>query len=85
MLFLSLESLTAYQISIPVKYLFGLKHRSAEHAYQYVKAKRSGDISRATEIQSALDAKKIGNMVTPSPSFTDNPVSLMTEIIEAKA
>ena len=48
---------------------------------------RSGDIPRATEIQSAksaLDAKKIGNMVTPSPSFTANQVTLMTEIIEAK-
>ena len=62
--------------------IFGLKHRSAEHAYQYVKAMRSGDIPRATEIQSAksaLDAKKIGNMVAPSPSFTDNQVTLMTE------
>ena len=52
------------------------------------KAMRSGDIPRATEIQSAksaLDAKKIGNMVTPSTSFTDNQVTLMTEIIEAKA
>ena len=49
---------------------------------------RSGDVPRATEIKSAksaLDAKKIGNMVTPSPSFTDNQFTLMTEIIEAKA
>ena len=41
--------------------VFGVMHKSAEHAFQYVKAMRSGDIPRATAIQaakSALDAKK---------------------------
>lgn len=68
--------------------VFGVSHRSAEHAFQYVKAMRSGDIPRATAIQSAksaLDAKKIGKFITSSTSFTDNQVALMTEIIEAKA
>lgn len=68
--------------------VFGVSHRSAEHAFQYVKAMRSGDIPKATAIQSAksaLDAKKIGKFITSSTSFTDNQVALMTEIIEAKA
>lgn len=68
--------------------VFGVRHRSAEHAFRYVKAMRSGDIPRATAIQSAksaLDAKKIGKLITSSNSFTDNQVALMTEIIEAKA
>uniref|UniRef100_K1RW35 Uncharacterized protein n=1 Tax=Magallana gigas TaxID=29159 RepID=K1RW35_MAGGI len=49
---------------------------------------RSGDVPRASAIQSAkssLEAKKIGNLVTPSPLFAAEQVSLMTEIIEAKA
>lgn len=49
---------------------------------------RSGDIPRATSIQSAataLDAKKIGKLIIPSPSFTEKRVAIMTEILEAKA
>ena len=67
--------------------VFGVMHKSAEHAFQYVKAMRSGDIPRATAIQaakSALDAKKIGKLVTPSPSFTSNQIELMSEILNAK-
>lgn len=48
---------------------------------------RSRDVPRAAAIQSdksALEAKTIGNMVTPSPGFTSNQISLMTEIIEAE-
>ena len=68
--------------------IFGVRHRSAEHAFQYVKAMRSGDVPRATAIQSAttaLDAKKLGSQVKPSESFLDEQVTLMTEIVEAKA
>lgn len=68
--------------------LFGVNHKSAEHAFQYVKAMRSGDLQRASAIQiakSALDAKKIGKHVLPSPSFSLNQIQIMTEIIEAKA
>ena len=68
--------------------LFGVNHRSAEHAFQYVKAMRSGDLPRASAIQvakSALDAKKIGKQVVPSPSFSTNQTQIMTEIIKAKA
>ena len=68
--------------------LFGVNHKSAEHAFQYVKAMRSGDLPRASAIQvakSALDAKKIGKLVVPSPSFSTNQIQIMTEIIKAKA
>lgn len=68
--------------------IFGHNHISAEHAYQYVKAMRSGDLPRASASQSAksaLEAKMIGNLVTPSPAFATEQVSLMTEIIEAMA
>ena len=68
--------------------IFGLHHKSAEHAFQYVKAMRSGDVPRATAIQSAttaLDAKKLGNQVKPSDSFLAEQVTLMSEIVEAKA
>uniref|UniRef100_K1Q4V6 Protein sidekick-2 n=1 Tax=Magallana gigas TaxID=29159 RepID=K1Q4V6_MAGGI len=68
--------------------VFGISHKSAEHAFQYIKAMRSGDIPRATSIQSAataLDAKKIGKLIIPSPSFTEKRIAIMTEILEAKA
>lgn len=68
--------------------VFGISHKSAEHAFQYIKAMRSGDIPRATSIQSAataLDAKKIGKLIIPSPSFTEKQIAIMTEILEAKA
>lgn len=68
--------------------VFGVNHKSAEHAFQYVKAMRSGDIPRASAIQvakSALDAKKIGKYVMQSPSFSTNQIQIMTEIIQAKA
>ena len=47
-----------YQSEIKV---FGVSHASAEHAFQYVKAMRSGDLVRVQAIQaapSALDAKE---------------------------
>ena len=66
---------------------FGVTHRSSEHAFQYVKAVRSGDIPRANAIQSAptaLDAKRIGKTISASKSFEDSKLELMTEIIQAK-
>ena len=41
--------------------IFGVTHKSAEHALQYVKSMRSGEVPRATAVQeaaTALDAKK---------------------------
>ena len=48
---------------------------------------RSGDVPRTTAVQeasTALDARKIGNQVVHSPSFTEQRETLMREIIEAK-
>ena len=42
--------------------IFGITHKSAEYAIQYVKAMRSGDVPRATteqEAATAFDAKKM--------------------------
>ena len=67
--------------------IFGITHKSAEHAVHYVKSMRSGDVPRATAIQeaaTALDAKKIGNQVVPSPSYTEQRETIMKEIVEAK-
>ena len=67
--------------------VFGTVHKSAEHAYQYVKAVRGGDIPKAQEIQSAhsaFAAKQIGKRISSSPSFESKKIELMTEIIEAK-
>lgn len=67
--------------------VFGVEHKSSEHAYQYVKAVRSGDIPRATAIQAAptaLDAKQIGNNILASQHFIDSQYNIMKEIVEAK-
>ena len=67
--------------------VFGIQHKSSEHAYQYVKAMRSGDVPRATAIQeapSALDAKLIGNKVLASENFINSQYDIMKEIVEAK-
>ena len=68
--------------------IYGLKHRSADHAYQYVKAMRFGDIARANIIQicrTALDARKIGKLISTTEEFDAQRVSVMKEILEAKA
>ena len=68
--------------------IFGMKHRSAEHAYQYVKAMRCEDVARANLIKdcrTALDAKKIGKLIITNVEFEKQRETLMKEIIEAKA
>ena len=67
--------------------VFGVKHRSSEHAFQYVKALRCGDLPRAQAIQeakTAIEAMRIGKDITVSEQFTEKQVEIMTEIIEAK-
>ena len=68
--------------------IFGVKHRSAEHAFQYVKALRCGDLQRATAIKdakTALDAKRISKEITVSEQFRSKQIEIMTEILDAKA
>lgn len=46
--------------------LYGVSHKSAEHAFQFTKAVRCGDQNAAAQIQSATDAlsdKRIGDKV----------------------
>lgn len=46
--------------------LYGVTHKSAEHAFQFAKAMRCGDQNAAAQIQSttdALSAKRIGDKV----------------------
>jgi hypothetical protein len=42
-------------------------------------------VSAIRAAKTALDAKKLGDTILPSESFTSNKVDLMTEIIEAKS
>ena len=68
--------------------IYGFKHRSAEHAYQYVKAMRSGDVARANIIKdcrTALDARNIGKLIITNEEFETQHIPLMKEILEAKA
>ena len=66
---------------------FGVRHHSAEHAFQYVKALRCGDLPRASAIQAAqtaLDAMKIGKQIRISEQFEAKQLDVMEEIIEEK-
>lgn len=68
-------------------HVFGIHHRSAEHAFQYVKAIRCGDLSKATAIQAAetaLDAKMISKTIQINDEFIDKQEKLMEEIVNAK-
>ena len=67
--------------------IFGFKHPTSEHAFQYAKAMRSGDIMRAMSIREAttpLEAKQIGKQVTTSDQWEDTKEDVMREIIEKK-
>ena len=62
-------------------------HSSAEHAFQYSKAMRSGDTLRAAKIReapTALDAKRIGGQVMASDQWLETQENVMTEVIETK-
>lgn len=68
-------------------HVFGIHHRSAEHAFQYVKAIRCGDLSKASAIQAAetaLDAKMISKTIQINDEFIDKQEKLMKEIVNAK-
>ena len=45
-----------YNIYSCVLDIFGIKHKSAEHAFQYIKAVRCGDLDSANYIKDADDA-----------------------------
>lgn len=75
------------QRSVSTIHVFGIHHRSAEHAFQYVIAICCGDLSKATAIQAAetaLDAKMISKTIQINDEFIDKQEKLMEEIVNAK-
>ena len=67
--------------------LYGVKHKSAEHAYQYTKAMRCGDLDAANTIkdsQDALSAKRIGDKIKPNEQWNDTKHKVMEEVVENK-
>ena len=67
--------------------VFGTSHASAEHAFQYSKAMRSGDVVNAAAVRnanSALDAKRIGAKITFPDEWLLQRDDVMQEILEAK-
>jgi ribA/ribD-fused uncharacterized protein len=67
---------------------FGERFQSAEQAFQCSKAIQSGDLLAAEKIrtsESALEAKRIGDQVTPSTTWLSSKEKTMEEIIRHKA
>ena len=55
--------------------IYGVPHKSAEHAYQYIKSLRCGDLESAKKIKDApdaLSAKRIGDKVKPNETMGNN-------------
>lgn len=66
---------------------FGEVHQSAEHAYQFTKAVRSGDMDAVQKIResfTALEAKRIGHTVKDPVGWNKERESVMEEIIMHK-
>lgn len=67
--------------------VFGMSHASAEHAFQYSKAMRSGDVVNVSAVRNAstvLDAKHIRAEVTSPNERLIERDDVMKEILEAK-
>ena len=68
--------------------MLGEVHQSAEHAYQFTKAIRSGDIDalkKVREASTALEAKRAGNTIKEPVEWETQKVTMMEEVIQAKA
>ena len=64
-----------------------MDHKSAEHAFQYAKAIKCGDLDAAksiNEAKDALSAKRIGDKIQSNEQWNDTCENVMTEIIENK-
>ena len=67
--------------------IFGIKHKSAEHAFHYAKALRCGDLDAANNIKEAEDAVaalRFGNKIKDNEQWTSTKTSVMEEILENK-
>ena len=68
--------------------IHGILAKSSEHAYQYVKAFRRGDLDTAKKIKdapNALMAKKLANELPYSQKWADEKVGVMKQILQEKA
>lgn len=66
---------------------FGISYASAEHAFQYSKAMRYGDLVRASSVRNAataLEAKRIGAQVTVPDHWIQQRENIMRKVLEAK-
>ena len=67
--------------------IYGVSHKSAAHAYQYIKSLRCGDLESANKIKDApdaLSAKRLGDKVKPNEQWATTEREVMAEIIENK-
>ena len=67
--------------------IYGVSHNSAEHAYQYIKSLRCGDLHAANTIKDAPDAltaKRLGDKIKPNEQWIETEKEVMEEIIENK-
>ena len=67
--------------------LHGVEHKSSEHAFQYTKAMRCGDLDGAKSIQNASDAitaKRFGDKIKPTEQWRDTCEVAMHEVLENK-
>ena len=67
--------------------VFGIVHKSAEHAYQYVKAQQAGKnviAERILQAKSAYQAKTEAKALPYNPNWAHRKDSVMTEILAEK-
>lgn len=67
--------------------LYGVCHKSAEHAFQYAKAMQCGDLDAAKTIltaEDALSAKRLSDKVRINDQWSTTCEAVMTEVIENK-
>lgn len=68
--------------------IYGVKHKSAEHAFQYTKAIRCGDLDAASKItaaEDALSAMRLGKKIKTNEQWNATKEAVMEEIIENKS
>lgn len=68
--------------------VFGMSVKSAEHAYQYSKAVRRGELDQAKLILDAghaAEAKRQARYLKPDPNWKDQREDVMSQILHAKA
>lgn len=68
--------------------IFGIQAQSSEHAYQYTKAVRRGEIDQAKKIcesRNASEAKYQSRFLKPSTTWKSERDEAMRQVLEAKA